>query len=318
MTQSRALPYLTLIFGVFIAATSSILIRLAQAGGEGAPSMVIASWRLVFAVLVLTPIAWRRRSHELRHLPRRDLSWGILAGLLLGAHLTAWISSLAYTSVASSAALVTTNPLWVAIATYFLFGEKPTRNTMMGLIVGFTGSVLIAFSDGGILMFDSSGLQLNWGNLTTPAGQADTALYGDFLALIGAIAVSGYLLVGRTLRPRISNTAYVWLAYTAAMAATVMVTWLSGYSLLGYSHETYFWMLLLALGPQLLGHTIFNWSLAHLSATFVALAILGEPIGSAILAYFIFGETFAPLQLVGFVLLLVGIGLGVSGEQRSE
>jgi drug/metabolite transporter (DMT)-like permease len=176
--------------------------------------------------------------------------------------------------------------------------------------------VLIAFSDGGILTFTSSGLQFYWSNLTAPQGQADTALYGDFLALIGAVAVSGYLLVGRTLRTRLSNTAYVWLAYTAAMAATVMVTGFSGYSFFGYSPETYFWMLLLALGPQLLGHTIFNWSLAHLSATFVALAILGEPIGSAILAYFIFGETFAPLQLAGFVLLLIGIGLGVIGEQK--
>lgn len=317
MLQHRATPYIALIVGVFVAATSSILIRMAQVGGEGAPSMVIASWRLVFAVLVLTPIAWRKRRHELRHLPRKDLSWGILAGLLLGAHLTTWISSLAYTSVASSAALVTTNPLWVAIAAYLLFGEKPSRNTLLGLIVGFSGSLLIAFSDGGILAVGPAGVQFNWSHLTASQGQADSALYGDFLALIGAVAVSGYLLIGRNLRTRLSNTAYVWLAYTAAMAATVVVTLLSGYSLFGYSAEIYFWMLLLALGPQLLGHTIFNWSLAHLSATFVALAILGEPIGSAILALIIFGETFAPLQLAGFVLLLIGIGLGVTGEQRS-
>jgi drug/metabolite transporter (DMT)-like permease len=124
--------------------------------------------------------------------------------------------------------------------------------------------------------------------------------------------------VGRNLRLRLSNIAYVWVVYTAAMVATVVITLSSGFTLFGYSWMVYFWLLLLGIGPQLLGHTAFNWALAHLSATFVALSILGEPVGSAILAYFIFGESFAPLQLVGFILLLVGIGLGILGEQKRK
>lgn len=316
MAQSRFLPYLVLLAGVFIAATSSILARLAQDGGHGAPSMVIAGWRLLVASAVLTPMVWRNHRPELRRLPRSDMRWAVFAGVLLAAHLGTWIASLAYTSVASSAALVTTNPLWVALAVRFLFGERLSRNTVLGLAAGFTGSLLIAFSDGGILTLDSNGIEFNPQNLIAPAGKADTALFGDFLALVGAITVAGYLLVGRDLRRRLSNTAYVWLVYSVAAVTMVAAVWVSGHSFSGYRPEIYLWMTLLGLGPQLLGHTSFNWALAHLSATFVALTILGEPIGSAILAYFIFGETFAPLQLIGFMLLMVGITLGVLGEQK--
>jgi drug/metabolite transporter (DMT)-like permease len=318
LSQRDFFPYLVLLAGVLIAATSSILIRLAQAAG--APSLVIASWRLILAAMILTPIAWRRRGPEIRQLPRQDLYWGMAAGLFLAAHMATWISSLAFTSVASAAALVTTNPLWVALAVFFLFGERPSRKTLTGLSAAMLGSILIAFSDGGVLIIDPAvrpAVQFNWQNLVAPAGQADTALLGDFLALLGAITVTGYMLIGRNLRRRLSTTAYVWLAYTAAAVVLLLVTLLAGVPLWGYTWQAYLWILLLALGPQLLGHTSFNWTLAHLSTTFVALAILGEPVGSAIFAFFLFGETFEPVQLVGFVLLLVGIGLGILGEQRS-
>jgi drug/metabolite transporter (DMT)-like permease len=315
LTQPRFFPYLVLLAGVLVAATSSILIRLAQ--NEGAPSLVIASWRLTIAALILTPYAWRRRRGELRSLPPKDTFWGIVAGIFLAAHMATWISSLAFTSVASSAALVTTNPLWVTLVVFLLFGERPSRNTVIGLSAAITGSALIAFSDGGVLVVEPA-VQFNWHNLTAPVGQADTALFGDGLALVGAVTVSGYLLVGRTLRTRLSTTAYVWLAYSAAMVTLVIVTLLAGVPLFGYPWTAYGWILLLALGPQLLGHTAFNWALAHLSTTFVALSILGEPVGSAIFAYFIFGEAFVPVQLAGFVLLLVGIGLGVLGEQQTQ
>ncbi len=318
MSQRTYFPYLVLLAGVLIAATSSILIRLAQT--EGAPSLGIASWRLMLATVILTPIAWRRRGPEIRQLARRDIGWGVLAGLFLAAHMAAWISSLAYTSAASAAALVTTNPLWVALAVFLFFGERPSRYTLIGLAVALAGSLLIAFSDGGVLLYEptaSPAWQLNWQNLIAPADKADTALWGDLLALLGAIMVTGYLLVGRSLRTRLSTTAYVWLAYTAAAAALLLGTLAAGIPLFGYSWSAYLWILLLALGPQLLGHTSFNWALAHLSTTFVSLSILGEPVGSAIFAYFLFDETFAPIQLGGFVLLLVGIGLGILGEQHS-
>ena len=314
MTRYRFFPYLVLLGGVLIAATSSILVRLAQ--NSGAPSLVIATWRLIFAVVILTPIAWAGRSNELRRLQSHDIRLGIFAGVFLAIHLATWIYSLEFTSVASSAALVTTNPLWIALAVFFLFGERLSRNTIIGLAAALTGSVLVAFSDGRVLVIEAGPMmQFNWQNLLTPAGKTDTALLGDGLALVGAFMASAYLLVGRNLRTRLSTMAYVWLVYTAAMVTLVVFSLLAGPSLFGYTWLAYLWILLLAIGPQLLGHTSFNWALAHLSTTFVALSILGEPVGSAIFAYFLFGETFMPIQLVGFVLLLVGIGMGVLGEQ---
>jgi drug/metabolite transporter (DMT)-like permease len=316
LAHYRFFPYLVLLFGVLIAATSSILVRLAQASGT--PSLVVAGWRLIFAAVILTPVAWRRRGSELRRLQRKDVVLGAVAGIFLAAHLATWIYSLEFTSVASSAALVSTNPLWIALAAFIFWGEHPSRYTIIGVAAAITGSMFIAFSDGGVLTVGAGTtptIQFNWQKLMAPAGKADTALWGDMLALVGAVTGSAYFLVGRTLRTHLSTIVYVWLAYSAAMVTMLIVTPLAGLSLFGYPWQAYLWILLLALGPQLLGHTSFNWALAHLSTTFVALSILGEPIGSAIFAYFLFGETFAPIQLLGFVLLLVGIGMGALGEQ---
>jgi drug/metabolite transporter (DMT)-like permease len=307
--------YLVLLFGVLVAATSSILVRFAQM--EGVPSVTIATWRLIFAAVILTPLAWSRRSTELRSLHAHHIRLGVLAGIFLAIHLATWIYSLEFTSVASSAALVTTTPLWIAISVFFFYGERLSRFTMIGLVAALIGGILVAFSDGGVMAVEAGSLRFNWQILIAPAGKADTALFGDILALLGGLMATAYLLVGRNLRQHLSTLTYVWLVYTAAMVTMVGFSLLSGPSLAGYSWLGYLWIFLLAVGPQLIGHTSFNWSLAHLSTTFVALAILGEPVGSAIFAYFIFGETFAPLQLIGFVLLLAGIGLGVLGEQQA-
>lgn len=315
MTRSRFTPYVVLLFGVTIAATSSILVRLAQ--GEGVPSVAIATWRLIFASAILLPLAWTRRSGELRALQPRDILLGGAAGVFLGIHLATWIYSLEFTSVASSAVLVSTTPLWIALIVFFFYGERLSQYSIIGLAAALIGGVLVAFSDGAVLAVAAGSIQFNWQNLIAPAGKADTALFGDMLALLGAWMATAYLLVGRNLRRHLSTLTYVWLVYTAAMLAMVGFSLVSGPSLRGYSWPAYVLILLLAIGPQLIGHTSFNWSLAHLSTTFVALAILGEPVGSAIFAYFIFGETFAPLQLVGFVLLLIGIGLGTVGEQQA-
>lgn len=127
--------------------------------------------------------------------------------------------------------------------------------------------------------------------------------------------MSGYFLIGRTLRQRLSLLAYIWLVYSAAAATLLVLIILTRQALLGYSYLAYGLALGLAIGPQLLGHTVFNWALRYLSATFIAITILGEPIGSALLALILFQEQFAPLQLVGFVLLLAGIYVATFNER---
>jgi drug/metabolite transporter (DMT)-like permease len=297
MASRSFAPYLVLTVGVFVVSTASILIRYAQ--GEGVPSLAIAALRLGIAALILTPIVWMRSSRELRALGARDLLFALLSGAFLAVHFWSWIASLAYTSVASSTALVTTNPLWVGLASVLILGERMGRATITGIVLTLAGSVLIFASDS---------------SAQNTAAQPDPLL-GNLLALLGAVMASGYLLVGRALRKRVGLLAYIWLAYGSAAVLLLLAAGASGSPLSGYSTLAYAAMLGLALGPQLLGHTSFNWALRHLSATFVALSILGEPIGSALLALMIFDERLAPVQLAGFVLLLGGIYMAARGER---
>ena len=294
----RSTPYLVLLGGVLVVASASIMIRGAQQ--LGMPSGTIAALRLGFAALVLLPLALLRARAELFGLSRRELLLGMGAGACLAVHFFAWISSLEYTSVASSVALVTSSPLWLALAAW-LMRERLGRMTWLGVLCTMAGSVIIGYSDGS-------------------GGNARNALLGDALALLGAIAVAGYFLVGRTLQRRLSTLAYVALVYTSSAVFLVLLALLAGggvAAFVGFPAWAYLLALLLGLGPQLLGHTALNWSLRHLSPTFVAVATLGEPIGSALLALLIFGQSFAPLQLVGFVILLAGILIAARGERAS-
>ncbi len=290
--------YAALGLGVVIVSSSSILTRYAQAAG--ASSLSIAAVRLVLAALVLTPFALSRRTGEIGALTRRDVLLGLAAGGLLAAHFATWITSLAYTSVASSTALVTTNPIWIAVVSVVWFRERMRKGLIAAIGFALCGSVLIFLAEGG-----GGGMQ------------PDPRL-GDTLALIGSITVSGYLLIGRSLRRRLSLLAYIWVVYTGAALVLVAVALAAREPLWGFSATAWACMVAIALGPQLMGHTIFNWALKRVSATFIALAILGEPIGSAVFALILFGEGFSLLQIIGFALLLAGIYLGARSEQSAS
>ena len=290
-------PYIVLMLGVLIVSTSAVMINGALQ--LGTHPLTIAAGRLAFAALILTPIAWGHAGSELRSITRRDWLWGLLSGGFLAVHFAAWITSLAYTSVASSNALVATNPIFVALASVLIFRERLRWTVWSGVLLTVCGAVLIAFSDHG-------------------GGSGSNPLLGDLLALLGAICASGYLLVGRALRTHLSTLAYIWLVYSSA--AVILLGWmaLAGYSLWGLPPVVYLLLLGLAVGPQLLGHTSFNWALRYLSATFITVAILGEPIGSAALAYILLQQTVQPLQLVGGGVLLAGIVVATLAERQAS
>ena len=303
MAGRRLLPFLVLAVGVLAAASSSILIKLAQ--NLGMSSVNIAAGRMAFAALILLPFALSQGRADIRQLKRREIRLGLIAGAFLAIHFVAWFSSLEYTSVASSVALVTTNPLWVALASVLFFREKLSPLTIIGLALTVSGSLLITLSD-------SSG------------GFGKNPLFGDALALLGAVAVSVYFLIGRELRRRLNTLPYISLVYTSAAAMLLLIATVSELLRGGnlgaiVAVPALGWLLLLglAIGPQLLGHTSFNWALRYLSATFVAVAILGEPIGSALLALFFFNERFQLLQLAGFAVLLVGIAVAARAESSA-
>ena len=295
--KRSVLPYLVLAGGVLVASTASILIRLAQA--EHMPSLTIAAMRMGLAVLILFPVAWPRLRDELPRLPAARLRLALLSGACLAVHFWSWISSLAYTSVASSTVLVTTNPIWVGLASLLLLRERVAPAGIAGIALSIAGTGLI------------------FATATPSSAPNPSPELGNGLALVGAIAASAYLLIGRGLRAHLGLLSYIWLAYATAAALLWIAVAVSSSAVLGFSLTAYVLVLALAIGPQLLGHTAFNWSLRHLSATFVALSILGEPVGSALLAYFLFQETLTAPQLAGFLLILTGIFVAARAEKKS-
>ena len=300
--RSTSLPFVILGAAVVIVSSAAIMIRFAQS--EGVPSLSIAALRMGLAALILTPIAWGRNAAEIRAFSRRDIFLCIAAGVFLAAHFAAWISSLALTSVASSVALVTTNPIWIALASWFFLRERPGTGLALGIACALGGSALIFLSDS-----QSATLA----DAATPSA----ALIGNLLALLGAVTVCGYLLIGRSLRSRLSLLPYIWLAYTSAALVLLLLALATGNPLTGFSGFAWLMLAGLALGPQLLGHSAVNWALKYVSASFIAVVILGEPIASALLAWFFFGEGFAALQLAGFALLLIGIYLAAKNEKAA-
>lgn len=299
-------------FAIFIAilaiSTASIFIRLAQA--DGVPSIVIAALRLTFATLLLAPIALTKYFGEIKRFTRTEILLGVFSGVFLAVHFATWISSLEYTSVASSAVFVSTGPLWVALLSPLLLNERLGRIAIFGLILSLAGGTVIGLSDActwndGISCPDLPGILQG------------RAMWGNFLALLGAWAVTGYLIIGRKIRASISLMPYIFLVYGMAAIVLIIFMLVSANSPFGYEPKTYGWIFLLALVPQLIGHSIFNWALKHLPATFVAVSTLGEPLGSAILAIFILNEFPSYIILLGGILILIGITLVSNQKNKS-
>jgi drug/metabolite transporter (DMT)-like permease len=300
--NQRAGPLLPIAIATAILAvsTASILIRFAQ--NDGAPSLVIAALRVSFATIILAPIALTKYREEIKRITRTEILLGALSGIFLALHFATWISSLEYTSVASSAVFVSTGPLWVALLSPFLLKEHLTKTAMIGLGLTLAGGTIIGLSDACV-----------WNHgLSCPALQdilQGRAMWGNFLALLGAWTVTGYLIIGRKLRAGISLIPYIFMVYGFAAIALAIIMFASGISPLGYAPKTYGWILLLAIIPQLIGHSTFNWALKYLPAALVAVTTLGEPVGSAILAFFILSETPTLAMLMGGAFILSGIYL---------
>ncbi|NLE51981.1 MAG: DMT family transporter [Chloroflexi bacterium] len=283
-------PYAALVMGVFAVSTAAIFIRLAQA--DDAPSLVLAAARMCVAALALTPVVLLRYRAELRRIAFDDLKWALVAGLVLGVHFATWISSLEYTAVVNSVTIVTTAPLWVALASPLVLKESISRQAAIGIALALGGGVIVGLS----------------GEAGTPPTRHDPLL-GNGLALVGAWAAAIYFMLGRRLRARLSVILYTWLVYGTAAILLVIAVIAGGLQVSGFPAETYLWMALLGLVPQLIGHSSLNFALGYFPAAYVSLVVLGEPIGSGLLAIAFLGEWPVGLQLAGAVLVLIGIAL---------
>lgn len=285
-------PYIALVTGLMGVSTGAIFARLA---GE-APPLVIAAYRLGLACLLLAPLAWWQCRAEIRGLSARDLRLALLSGLLLALHFAVWITSLNYTTVANSVVLVTTNPLWVGLLTPLITKERISKIAVLSIIISVVGGIIISAED-----FTTSG----------------DALWGDFLALMGGVFMALYLLMGRKLRGKLSLLTYIMVCYGAA-AVILWVTVLAlRLPISGFKTETIasFWAM--ALIPQLIGHTSYNWSLKWFSTATVAVSLLAEPIGATLLAYLIFGEAVTGMLVIGSLLIFLAIYLSSVSESQN-
>lgn len=298
-------PIVAIIFGILAVSTASIFIRFAQ---KEAISLVIAAWRLTIASLILVPVAASTHRHELVSLKRKELLLALLSGFFLALHFATWITSLQYTTVASSVVLVSTIPLWVALLSPFTIKEPIKQAVIIGLVLALLGGIVVGFSDS---------CSISSGRLACPSLSSflhGRAFLGDFLAVCGAIAGAAYLLIGRKLRAKMSLVSYISLVYGMAAIVLVIIMLSARENPFGYSPPIYLWLILLAVIPQLIGHSTFNWALGYLSAAYVSITLLGEPIGSTILAYFILHEKPSLIKLFGGGLILLGIYIASKSE----
>jgi drug/metabolite transporter (DMT)-like permease len=283
-----ALP--AVLLGVLAVGAAAIFIRLADA-----PALGIAFWRCALGVLALLPLAALRGEG----VPKgRDLWVGAVAGVALGVHFGTWIASLDYTSVAASVVLVSTTPVFVAVAAYLLFGERTSIISFVGIVLAIAGTAVIA--GGG-------------------SGTGNGAFFGNVLALFGAVAMAVYVLIGRSLRTGgVGALPYSIVGYCAAALALLPVALLSGVQMWGYSGTTWFWLFVITLGPQLLGHTVLNWALEYVRASIVSGAVLAEPVIAAVLAWLVLSEKPGLATLFGGLVVIVGLYLLLRGDTSSQ
>lgn len=295
-----------MIFGILTISTGSIMVRYAQ---SYAPSLVVAALRLFLATLVLTPFALSRHRSELAALSRGELALAGLSGFFLALHFAFWIISLEYTNVASSVVLATSTPLYVALFAPFTIKERVSRIILLGVALALVGGVVVGLSDA---------CSINQAGLQCPElGQffRGKAIIGDILATMAAVVAAAYVLIGRRLRAKLSLIGYISLVYGVSAIVLVVVMFASGNSPFGFPPMAYFWFLMLALVPQLLGHSSFNWALGYASAALVSVALLVEPIGATLLAYIFLGETPTMLKIIGAILVLIGVYIASRGEK---
>lgn len=274
-------PYIPILIGVISVAMSAIFVKMTTVDAG-----VTAFYRMLFSILLMSPIFLYSYLPEIKKLNRRDWAFSAIAGIFLAFHFILWFESLNYTSVASSTVLVTLQPLFAFAGTYFFFKERLSAKTLISGAVAITGSIVIAYGD-----FRVSG----------------SALFGDILALIACALITAYLLFGQDVRKRLSLVTYTFIVYGFSTVTLFFYIIVKGESFAPYPKEEWMWFLLLALIPNLLGHTLFNWAVKWVSTNVISIAILFEPVGAAVLAYFILGELVSESQIIGGSIVIAGL-----------
>ena len=273
-------PMVMILIGIIGISMSAILIRFSTA-----PSAVTASWRLLWTVILMSPVVFGTKTcrKELFSIDRRTAVMSIISGIFLAIHFWFWFESLRLTSVASASTIVSTEVIWVSIGFFLFLKGKLSVKAIAAIGVAFAGSAVIAFAD---------------------SGTGGTHLQGDLFALLAAMAVAVYMLIGRILRAEVSNTVYTYLVYAACAAGLLVMSLIQQQGLFDYGANGILIGLALAVFSTILGHSVFSWCLKFFTPSFVSACKLCEPVVAAILAGILFNEIPSAVQLLGCVLIL--------------
>ena len=283
-----------IVIGVIGISLSAIFVKYSTA-----PSAVTATFRLLWTVVLMTPIVLGKKEirKEFLQIEKKSLGLCALSGLFLAIHFVLWFESLNHTSVASSTTIVCTEVIWVALGFCLFMKGKLSKNAVATIGVTFLGSVLIACADSA-----TGGLHL----------------YGDGLALLAAIAVAVYTLIGRVVREKISTTVYTYTLYVVCAVVLVITCVIQGYGLFDYGMSVVVVGLLLSVFSTILGHSIFSWCLKYFSPAFVSASKLCEPVVAAFFAIFLFQEIPSFLQVIGSILIIGGVYYYSRIEMKQE
>ncbi|MFW2489720.1 DMT family transporter [Clostridium chromiireducens] len=286
----RIIHYIFLFLGVLAISTSAIFVKLSTA-----PAPIIATYRLVYSTLMILPVMILNKKYilEIKKLRLKQLAAVFLSGIFLAIHYILWFESLHFTSVASSTVLVTMQPLFAFIGSYFFFGERLKKLSIFGGFLSISGSCIIGFGD-----FNIGGI----------------ALIGDLLALLAAGVITAYFLIGENIRKNLSLVPYVFICYLSSSIFLLGYSVILKYPLIGYQNSDWLWFFCLALIPTILGQTVLNWLIKWLSTSTISMSILGEPVGTCILAYLILDESITYNQILGSTIILIGIGIFLIGK----
>ena len=286
-------PYTAVVIGVISVSSSAILVRLA----DQAPAGITAMYRLLFAVIIMLPIILLKYRKEFRSVTKKDWTLSIFGGVFLAFHFILWFESLNFTSVASSTVLVSLQPIFAFLGTYLFFKERFSSGAVISMIIALIGSVIISWGD-----FQLSGM----------------ALFGDILALLGAVTVTVYFLFGQSVRRNLSLMTYTFIVYSVSSITLILYNAVLNNNFIAYPVDHWWVFLALAIIPTFFGHTLFNWALKWLSTSTISMGVLFEPVGATILAYLILNETITWAQLLGGSIIIFGLYLFILSTSRKS
>jgi drug/metabolite transporter (DMT)-like permease len=288
---------LTLVFSLGVASFAAVLIKLTQ--DAGMPSPVIAAERMTIAALIITPIVLTRYMDELKQLNTTDILLAIFAGFWMVSHFIALIYALDITSVLIVLIFSNSSPIWIALLETTLLKEKMSQAVFYGMAIAILGSVGIAVTS----------------NTGTPT---EGIFLGGGLALLASLGNSGFMVIGRRVRPKVSLLPYVWMVFGSGGIIGMVIATSLGFSLVGHPIQSYFWLFILAVVIQIGAHSGFNYALAYIPATVIS--ILGQSITvtGTLAAFLVYREVPNPNEIIGGMVIILGVIITILGRANSS